>query len=286
MKRSSALMFFATAATCMLLSACGSDDDPKTKPNDVTEIIGTAGGTLTSSDDNLEIDIPAGVMDDGTSVTVTVNESNAHPDGVGTMFTLESEVDEFDEPVTLTFAYTDDMLPPGALPEFLTVAFREDGGAWTKKANGVLNKTSKTITVQTYHFSQWSLAFTGEGYMDFVVPIDTFEVNIPADRLTNANGSGDYGDSLLFYFEDEQTLYKSVLHKIGSFELTVNTEVEMALSIRLDGVNVYSGTVDVVFTSLGKDPGDIMGGTFSGDIQRISDKGMVPVNGKIYVQLE
>jgi len=37
---------------------------------------------------------------------------------------------------------------------------------------------------------------------------------------------------------------------------------------------------------LGKDPGDIMGATFSGEIQRTSNKVMVPVNGKLYFQLE
>jgi hypothetical protein len=286
MKRNVVLSLFTAAITCMLLYACGSDDDPKTPSKEVTEVIGTAGGTLTSADDNLVIDIPAGVMNDETSVTVTVNEANSHPNGIGTMFSLESAVDHFEEPVTLTFSYTDDALPAGGLPEFLTVAFREDGGEWITKPNAVLNKASKTITVQTNHFSQWSLAFTGEGYMDVAVPIDTFEANILADRLTNANGPGDYGDSLFFYFEDEQTLYKSLLYKIGDFELTLNTEVDMWLNVSSNGVNLYSGTVGVIFTSLGKDPGDVMGGTFAGTIQRISNKVMVPVEGKIYVQLE
>jgi hypothetical protein len=286
MRRNVVFMFFATAIICMLLYACGSDDDTKTPPKENTKIIGTGGGTLTSTDDNLVIDIPAGVMNDETSVAVTVNESNAHPHGIGSMFTLESSVDQFEEPVTLTFSYTDVVLPAGALPEFLTVAFRKDGGEWIIKPNAVLNKTSKTITVKTNHFSEWSLAFTGEGYMDFVVPIDTLEVSIPVDRLTNANGTGDYGDSLFFFFEDQQTLYKSVLYKIGSFELAVNTEVEMFLNFSSNGVSLYSGTVAVVFTSLGSNPGDVMGGTFSGNIQRLSDKVIVPVGGKVYVQLE
>lgn len=286
MKRNFALMFFAVAITCMLLYACGSDDDPKTSSKDNTKIIGAAGGTLTSTDDNLVIDVPAGVMSDETSVTVTVDESNAHPNGVGTMFTLESAVDQFDEPVTLTFSYTDDMLPTGARPEFLTVAFRKDDGQWTTKPNAILNKTSKTITVQTDHFSQWSLAFTDKGYMDISIPIDTFDVNIPADRFRNANGIGDYSDSLLFYFEDEHTLYKSVLSKIGSFELELDSALQMHLSTTLDGVNLYSGTVGVIFTSLGNAPGEMMSATFSGEIQRISNKGMVPVNGKFYFQIE
>lgn len=270
----------------MLLYACGSDDDPKTSTKGVTEIIGTAGGSLTSTDNNLVIDIPAGIMNDGTSVTVAVNESNANPNGVGTMFTLESEVDEFDEPVTLTFHYTNEQLPSGALPEFLTVAYREDGGDWITQPNASLDKTSKTITVETLHFSEWTLQFTGDGYMDFAVPVDEFAVNIPADRLKNANGAGEYGDSLFFYFEAEQTIYKSVLYKIGSFELAVDTPIPMTLGITADGVNLYSGTVGVTFNSIGDEAGEITGATFSGEIQRTSNKDTVPVNGQIYVQLE
>src|SRR5690606_19643542 len=103
-------MLLATGIVCMLFSACGSDDDDDTKTNDkdVTKIIGEDGGAITSADNNLVINIPAGVMTDETSVTVTVNESNEHPNGVGTMFTLESAVDQFEEPVTLTFSYTDE----------------------------------------------------------------------------------------------------------------------------------------------------------------------------------
>lgn len=281
-------MLLAAAVVCMLFTACGSDDDDDTKTNDkdVTEIIGDEGGAITSADNNLVINIPAGVMTDETSVTVTVNESNEHPDGVGTMFTLESAVDQFEEPVTLTFSYTDESLPAGMQPEFLTVVFREEGGEWITKPNATLDKITKTITVQTDHFSQWSLASRGEGYIDVSIPIDTFAINIPADRFVNANGISEYSDTLIFYFQDNETLYKSRLTKIGNFEIELDTELAMQLYISHEDIGIYSGPVDVVFSSLGENSGDVIGATFSGDAKRLSNEQTFPVNGKFFFQLE
>jgi len=61
----------------------------------------------------------------------------------------------FTKEVTITFPYTDDDLA-NTIPEALGIAFQDSTGIWQEIINPVLDKTNKTVSVKTTHFSDWT----------------------------------------------------------------------------------------------------------------------------------
>lgn len=309
MKNKSVLRFFIFAFSLVLFFGCKDDDadtdprvndpvvvdpiedpdpneepDPDENPGEQSLIIDEKGGQLQSSDQNLLITIPEGIIDESVEISVSENEINDFTGGIGTMYSLESDIDQFPKPVTLSFNYEEDILPEGISPELLTVAFRRDGGDWMKKPNAVLDKAAMTITVETDHFSDWTLAADSAGFLDILIPIDTFQVNLPADESVIADrNAGDYSDTLIFYFEDKAASMTSMLYKVGSFDFTPGAEVEMFLSVKANNETLYGGEVTVIFSEFGTIPGELIVAALTGDIK---DPGQTefPVTGKFVVK--
>lgn len=120
----------------------------------VSKTIGAGGGSFTSSDGGVTITIPAGAVSANTSFSVQ-RITNALPTSLGLNYRLLPEGTHFNQPVTISFHYTDSLIE-GAREEDLLIATQDSAGVWQAYANTILDKTKKTLAVKSTHFSDWS----------------------------------------------------------------------------------------------------------------------------------
>lgn len=149
----------------VLLSACGPGSgapDASTRPlpsatgspvgAPASVDVGAPGAQLASDDGRLVLEVPAGVL---AGETVRVQQvTNTAPGGVGGAYRLEPEGRSFAAPVRLTFK-----VEPGPALEELSVAWQEGQGYWLRvpASELVRDAVKRTITVNTRHFSGWTL---------------------------------------------------------------------------------------------------------------------------------
>ena len=75
---------------------------------------------------------------------------------MGNGYRLGPEGLSFENPVTLTFHYSEELLDSNPA-EFLWIVFQESDGSWKAMLKSALHSDAKTVTVETSHFSDWSL---------------------------------------------------------------------------------------------------------------------------------
>ncbi|WP_346237601.1 hypothetical protein ABDK00_000795 [Niabella insulamsoli] len=121
----------------------------------VSAHIGTAGGSLTSSDGGLTVSIPQGALTSSTTISIQPI-TNKGPLGLGAGYRLSPENVTFDKPVALIFHY--DNALTNIIPEdFLWVITQNKDRSWNAALKSVVDKNANTVTVATHHFSDWSL---------------------------------------------------------------------------------------------------------------------------------
>ncbi len=140
------------AFTLTALVACPTEVKPPTpKPpfvsppgtvtgTPVTKTIDATGGTLSSVDGNITLEIPAGTFSSATQVSVQpVTNPNA-PWGEGTGFRLNLENQL--KPVTVKLKYADN--PPA---EWIGIAVQDTLGAWRGFRHPIMDESTKTMNV-------------------------------------------------------------------------------------------------------------------------------------------
>lgn len=155
------------------LGACGSDSDggseppkgegPKVTATEVgralevpiTLTIGPEGGILDSGDGALRVEVPVGALDAEHLFSVQAISAHAHGK-VGGAFRLGPENATFAAPIRLTFSFTPEQIL-GTDPELLRVASQNPAGFWELHEDVELNAGAGTVTIETNHFSDWSL---------------------------------------------------------------------------------------------------------------------------------
>lgn len=163
------------SAIAIVSAACGSSSSNSrpvdAPPSQVAEIaitppgtpVGPAsatmvpvtGGVVTSADQRLTIEVPAGALATAQSLTIQPI-SNGSPGGQGLAYRLGPEGQTFSLPVKVTFHYDDSDIA-GSEPLALEIAYQDKVGRWNAITEVVRNEAAKTITVLAKHFSDWSL---------------------------------------------------------------------------------------------------------------------------------
>lgn len=122
----------------------------------VTKSIGTDGGTLISADGNLTITVPQGAIPSAQQFSIQpITNTLYEEDASRIAYRLLPEGITFSKPIQLQFRYT----PPsqeGTTEDVLTIASQQTNGTW-KIVPTILNKTTKTLTAETTHFSDWTV---------------------------------------------------------------------------------------------------------------------------------
>lgn len=111
------------------------------------------GGNITSTDGKISITIPANALaaDETISIQPITNTAGFGP---AKAYRLAPHGIVFSKPVTVSFKYMDEDIN-GTAPEFLSIAFQDNAGAWQSMNQTQVNKQSKQLTVTTTHFSDW-----------------------------------------------------------------------------------------------------------------------------------
>ncbi|MDJ1482833.1 hypothetical protein QNI16_20195 [Cytophagaceae bacterium YF14B1] len=159
----------------------------------VTVSIGTQGGTITSGDGRLQVVIPAGALSKNESISVQP-VSNECPAGTGLAYRLLPHGLTFAQPATITFHYTEENLS-GTTPELLKVAYQTNTQSWNAIENHNWSGPTKTVSVQTTHFSDWALFESMQLIEDnaFLSPGQKTNLTIRMVKLqpaSNPNGIG------------------------------------------------------------------------------------------------
>lgn len=121
----------------------------------VTKNIGAAGGELVSADGNIRIIVPANAVQANTQFGIQpISNTLYEEDASKPAYRLLPEGKQFSQPIKIVFKYDEDNLENTA-EDFLAIAWQKDDGTW-KLEPTVLNKQTKTLTVESNHFSDWT----------------------------------------------------------------------------------------------------------------------------------
>ncbi|MFO0600272.1 MAG: hypothetical protein U0228_33490 [Myxococcaceae bacterium] len=116
-----------------------------------TATIGTAGGSLKSTDGKIELVVPPGAV--SADVAFTATPIGVKAPGGKVAYRLGPDGTTFSKPATVKFTLTDADLA-GSEAAALRIAFQDTDGSW--KAFNSATIDGKTISVQTTHLSDWS----------------------------------------------------------------------------------------------------------------------------------
>lgn len=119
--------------------------------NRVEKTIGTMGGKILSGDGKLEIIIPEGALEKGTTIGIEpITRTLVDRPGNSALpaYRLTPHGQQFLKPVTIRFAYSKS--------SFANVAFQDDEGKWRGLTTVYKDETSKTVEVKSTHFSDWT----------------------------------------------------------------------------------------------------------------------------------
>lgn len=120
-------------------------------------VIGVNGGTFTTADKRVTIKIPQGALSKKDTITIQPI-SNYTPGGIGSAYRITPHGVNFAKPVTITFNYGnghDDLSK--TLPVALAIASQDANGIWQASGESNNDTTAKKISINTTHFSDWSL---------------------------------------------------------------------------------------------------------------------------------
>ncbi|MCX2742776.1 hypothetical protein OO013_02800 [Mangrovivirga sp. M17] len=179
--------------------ACDDDDNnDQGNPNPPEEnIIDENGGSVTSNDGVMEINIPANALSESTAITVEQTEEpvpgtldlnqNAYnwgPDGT-----------QFNIPAVLTYNYRNDNVPISGADELLTMAYYENSALI--EIPSIVNASTKTIQADVEHFTvftivarqEWLVNFNGTNYLmdDELSLVYKEGLSDPFDEENNTN---------------------------------------------------------------------------------------------------
>ncbi|WP_276485973.1 hypothetical protein [Paraflavitalea pollutisoli] len=167
------MMQAALGAWCLLVMGTACKKDPAKQPDDlviivpkktpvgealdpaVNRMIGPQGGTVSSPDNTFRIIVPAGAVSSDTYFGVqTITNTNVA--GKGRAFRLTPHGKQFAKPVTLEYVYTafKDSL---TFPISAGLSYQDAAGVWQMPGGGIVDTVTKTVKIQTSHFSDWAL---------------------------------------------------------------------------------------------------------------------------------
>jgi hypothetical protein len=171
-------------------------------------LVGPGGGTLTSADGTVTLEVPAGALAEPTMLSMQPI-SNTAPLGVrGAAVRLSPSGQRFSVPATLKVALSDGQLAGGEVGA-LWVLTQTREGAWRARLRRSIDPAAKTISVKLTGFSDWAVGrfvdLTLETSSTVVEPLGSVTVKatgfLPAadpeeDDLAPIVGLGE-GDDLL-----------------------------------------------------------------------------------------
>lgn len=157
------LFLFGASASCKKNAAEAPvvNNDTTTRPtglpagDNYTELVGANGGLVISEDGLIEIDIPAGALNQETEIGIQPLKNTAIT-GIGNSYRLTPHGSVFKKKVTIRFHYWK-YHRQLSNPYAAEIAFQDEKGKWICIGGAVNDTAQKIISVETDHFSDWAL---------------------------------------------------------------------------------------------------------------------------------
>ena len=122
----------------------------------VSKQIGPSGGKLISTDGTISLELPAGAVEAPVNFSIQPIE-NTLLESPGKAYRLLPEGVQFSKPVTITYTLSDQEAK-ALNPDILFLAYQDAEGHHYLAANSEMNSTGDKVSVQTTHFSDWTIA--------------------------------------------------------------------------------------------------------------------------------
>ena len=135
-------------------SQCANALDGDESDGGTVTVIGSAGGTATSSDGRAHITIPADALSEDTPISIMMNAASGC---LGIPYTFAPEGIVFNKPVTVIISYSDTDIPNGASDDSILLAKQYNGYFWRSLANSTVDSNAKTVSAQVAGFSTYGL---------------------------------------------------------------------------------------------------------------------------------
>lgn len=120
----------------------------------VSKVIGAAGGTISSADNQLTLTIPAGALAKDTQILIQPITNEA-PNGLGAAYRFSPDGTTFARPASLTFNYAPRRVAANT-PEAFRIATQGTDGRWYRTPEVRVDTVAHTITAEMPHFSDWT----------------------------------------------------------------------------------------------------------------------------------
>lgn len=146
----------------------------------VEKTIGAAGGTITSADGKTNLVIPAGALETNQTISLQPIESKA-PSGIGGFaYRFLPHGLQFKKAISLVLNYTDEEMAGSAI-DALGMATQSANGTWKKTGNVSVNKSTKKLTAELLHFSDYSI-YTSYALSSPGIESDTAVLHVKTDQ--------------------------------------------------------------------------------------------------------
>jgi hypothetical protein len=123
------------------------------------------GGTVSLSGGQASVSIPAGALNSGQPVTVTITpvSGSTAPSGYSVAgsvydFTVNGSGYSFNSPVTITFTVDPSSLPSGVTMSNLAVYYN-NGSGWQQVPQSDISINGDTVSITVNHFTQFAVAY-------------------------------------------------------------------------------------------------------------------------------
>lgn len=131
-------------------TAVGVPNGPAT-----TKSIGPAGGSIASPDGRITVDVPPNALPGPVDFSIQPI-TNLARGGLGNAYRLEPGGQKFATPIKVSFNFDAPDLK-GTIPDALAVAYQDPTGIWQAFKTVDIDQASKTLTVSTTHFTDFSI---------------------------------------------------------------------------------------------------------------------------------
>lgn len=125
-----------------------------TTGDQVSQVIGPGGGSIASSDNSVELVIPAGALSSSTTITMQPITNNC-PGGLTTGFRFGPDGLHFNQPATMKIHYTADILG-SVFSDFMGIAYQDSSGYWHRIKELTNDTVNKVLTATIKHFTDYA----------------------------------------------------------------------------------------------------------------------------------
>ena len=199
------ILIIALTASLLGIGSCrqndptpGAGEPVVTEPGEptgaaVSASIGPAGGSLTSADGTVSLQVPAGALDAATTISIQPITNNAPLGVAGGAYRFSPDGQRFKVPVKLTFRYTDEMLG-GSSPELFWILTQAADGSWQALLTSSVNASARTVSSEIEHFSDWVVGRFAQMTLIpsqfWLRPGESAELQVTGFVSTSRNSSG------------------------------------------------------------------------------------------------